>query len=306
MNTNSIEVTVIVPTYNRSKLLDMTLNSLTKQTFPEQRFEVIITDDGSFDNTKEIVNKYRNQLNLSYYFQEDKGYRVGSARNMGVENAKADIIIFLDSGVFVNAMFLKEHYYYYQNTTEKIALVGSVYGFCDDIANLCELETLIDTHPNLDELFRKIRKNPIYDDVREPFYRKYKNRIDLLPAPWVYYWTGNASFRKSYLYPGELAFDPIFDGNHGYEDCELGYKLHKRGVRILVNKNAESIHYPHDKLEDFREMQCNNLYKFHGKYNSFETQLLVEIQEAGLAGLDFNKYLIPKLKEANMTANLLN
>lgn len=81
----------IIPTYNRAKLLRLTIDSVLAQTF--QDFEVIVVDDGSTDNTQTIVDGYRERLR--YYKQENAG--PGAARNFGAEHARGEYIAFLDS-----------------------------------------------------------------------------------------------------------------------------------------------------------------------------------------------------------------
>jgi glycosyltransferase involved in cell wall biosynthesis len=87
-------VSVIIPTYNQSKDLNRCLLSLVDQTF--KNFEVIICDDGSFDDTKYIVEQYRSMLEITYLYNENFG---GPAhpRNNGIKAAKGEYIAFLDS-----------------------------------------------------------------------------------------------------------------------------------------------------------------------------------------------------------------
>ena len=85
---------IIIPTYNRAKSLNYSLASLVKQTFKD--FEVIVCDDGSSDNTLQVVEKYKNKLNIKYFFNSNFG---GPAypRNIGLKNSKGVWICFLDS-----------------------------------------------------------------------------------------------------------------------------------------------------------------------------------------------------------------
>ena len=298
-NTQTMEkVSVIIPTYNRSRLLEMTLRSLIFQSISSEFIQVIVVDDGSSDNTKEIVEKYQNELNLFYFFQEDKGYRVASARNLGIKHAQADLCIFIDSGIVVDQNFLHEHIQSYVSDSDRVAVLGPVYGFCNTISDLDDLIQVVIKFgdQNLGELFGFLHSSPVYKDVRDSIFKKYNYQIEKLPAPWVYYWTGNSSFRRSYLDLNEEPFDTIFDYNHGFEDCDLGYRLHKKGIKIKYNNNAKSFHYPHDKIENFEEMQRINLTKFHQKHNSLETQLLMDMLVQGIQDLDFHKYLFPLLE----------
>lgn len=99
--------TIIIPTYNRAYLILDTLISIKNQTFTD--FELIIVDDGSTDNTKEIVENYifNNKLKNWHYYQKVNGER-GAARNYGVTKANGQWITFLDSDdvFYINHLFL--------------------------------------------------------------------------------------------------------------------------------------------------------------------------------------------------------
>ncbi len=84
-------VSVIIPTYNRAHLVKDAINSALQQTY--KNVEVIVIDDGSTDNTKEILAKYGNKIN--YLYKENGG--CSSARNLGVSKARGEYIAFLDS-----------------------------------------------------------------------------------------------------------------------------------------------------------------------------------------------------------------
>lgn len=86
-------VSIIIPTYNREKLLERSIESILKQTY--KNFELIIVDDGSVDETKEMIEKFREQrIN---YVRNDKNRGAASARNLGISLAKYDYIAFQDS-----------------------------------------------------------------------------------------------------------------------------------------------------------------------------------------------------------------
>lgn len=95
-------ITIITPTYNRADLIGYAIDSVINQkhTIPFD-WEMIVVDDGSIDNTKELVQKYikKHPRHIKYYRQEDKWNRVGKARNIGIDNMNknSDYIIFLDS-----------------------------------------------------------------------------------------------------------------------------------------------------------------------------------------------------------------
>ena len=86
---------VIIPTYNREDILPKCIDSVLNQTFKE--FELIIVDNGSTDNTKELIESYKQKDNrIKYIWQENSGSPAGS-RNTGIKNASSEWIAFLDS-----------------------------------------------------------------------------------------------------------------------------------------------------------------------------------------------------------------
>ena len=88
-------VTVIIPTYNRRDILPRSINSVLTQTY--KKWELIIIDDRSTDNTKEIVKKYmENDKRIRCCDNKHKKGPAG-ARNQGIEEAKGEFIAFLDS-----------------------------------------------------------------------------------------------------------------------------------------------------------------------------------------------------------------
>lgn len=89
-------VSVIIPTYNRSKLLANAIDSVLDQTFDD--LEIIVVDDGSTDETSEVVKGYGDKVNYKYL--ENKGMGGSYARNRGIEAASGEYIAFLDSDDF--------------------------------------------------------------------------------------------------------------------------------------------------------------------------------------------------------------
>jgi glycosyltransferase involved in cell wall biosynthesis len=84
-------VSVIIPTFNRSSLVPEAVDSVFKQTFTD--FELIVVDDGSNDDTSEVLTPYKDRL--VYCFQKNRG--VSGARNLGIQMAQGRWIAFLDS-----------------------------------------------------------------------------------------------------------------------------------------------------------------------------------------------------------------
>ena len=88
------EVSVIIPTYNRARLLARTICSVLNQEY--QDFELIVVDDGSTDNTQEIVNLFCDDRIIYIKLLKNSGWS-SKPRNVGLQNARGKYLAFLDS-----------------------------------------------------------------------------------------------------------------------------------------------------------------------------------------------------------------
>lgn len=95
---------IIIPTYNKSNTLSYSIESILNQTI--EQWELIIVDDGSTDNTKDVIEYYLKFNNISYIRQENKG--VCSARNNGAKISKGEFLLFLDSDDVVSTTWLQD------------------------------------------------------------------------------------------------------------------------------------------------------------------------------------------------------
>lgn len=85
---------VIIPTYNRAHMIAETVDTVLRQTY--SRFEVIIVDDGSTDNSGAVIQqKYGNDARVKYFFKQNE--ERGAARNFGLKQAKGEYAVFFDS-----------------------------------------------------------------------------------------------------------------------------------------------------------------------------------------------------------------
>src|SRR5690606_36602594 len=93
---------IVIPLYNRPQEIDELLFTLTQQDYPH--FEVLIIEDGSEKDAKEIVDSYQDRLNIHYFYKENAGQ--GFARNYGFERAKGDYFIVFDSDCLIPQNYL--------------------------------------------------------------------------------------------------------------------------------------------------------------------------------------------------------
>ena len=101
------DVSVVVPTYNRRASVDRLLRALAEQTYPSERFEVLVIDDGSTDGTADHVRLLRPQYELRLLMQAHQG--PAEARNLGVAMAAAPLILFLDDDVVPDPNLMALH-----------------------------------------------------------------------------------------------------------------------------------------------------------------------------------------------------
>ena len=93
-----INISVVICTYNRAGSLADTLRCLAAQSYEIDNWELIVVDNNSNDNTKEIISQYSGILpNLTYKFESQQG--LSYARNLGINSAQAEIIVFTDDDV---------------------------------------------------------------------------------------------------------------------------------------------------------------------------------------------------------------
>lgn len=95
----------IIPVYNRPNEIEELLLSFTKLT-TKSKYEIVIIEDGSTVSSKPIVDSFSSQLNISYYFKENSG--PGDSRNYGMQNAKGNYFIILDSDCILPIHYLNE------------------------------------------------------------------------------------------------------------------------------------------------------------------------------------------------------
>jgi glycosyltransferase involved in cell wall biosynthesis len=220
-----MQISVVIPTFNRAKTLKECLHALFKQDFPEKDYEVIVVDDGSNDDTKEVVHHFKeDHPNVHYIHQPNQGQ--GIARNTGVTHAKGDIVCFIGDDIIVCPEFLTGHMrMHLRHTDENAAVLGFV-GWHPKLT----ITPFMNWLTNGSSILGRFGGHQFaYEKLR-----------DKTEADYNFFYTSNISLKRTLA--DKYPFDPSFSG-YGWEDIELGYRLHNRvGLRIYYNASAVGFH----------------------------------------------------------------
>lgn len=236
------KASVIIPTYNRAELLRKTIISLCNQNISKDQYEVLICDDGSEDETKNVVEKFSEKINIKYLFQEHNGFGAARARNMGIKNSQGKLCVFLDSGLIVSCKFIEEHIK--ANENDKDVVIGDVIGFSQYYIENSEFTDVLNCGKNVDEKIEILRESG-FDDLRHSLYRRLGEDLRKWPAPWTILWSGNFSVKRNFLISIGL-FDEWYN-TWGGEDTDLGIQLYSNSGVYKLNRNAAVLDYPHKK-----------------------------------------------------------
>lgn len=115
----SVKISVIVPVYNVEPYLEKCIDSLVHQTFRE--YEILLINDGSTDNSREICLKNERQYECITLFDKDNG-GLSDARNYGVSKAKGEFVVFVDSDDYVEEDMLEKFWSSHEQTGADIVI----------------------------------------------------------------------------------------------------------------------------------------------------------------------------------------
>jgi len=203
-------LSVVIPTYNRLPILRQCLEALERQELaaPIERFEVVLVDDGSTDDTVAWLEANAASLPHLRLIRQDHG-GPAQGRNRGVEQAKGDVVVFIDSDLVVLPDFLVCHARVLeQRWRQRGNRLCFTYGA---VVNTARFE------------------NP----TSEPH--------KLGDVSFAYFATGNVAIDKQVLEQAGL-FDTAFR-LYGWEDLELGERLRRMGVELVRCPRAVGYHW---------------------------------------------------------------
>jgi GT2 family glycosyltransferase len=237
-----LELSVVIPTYNRLDTLRYVVPSLLEQHTPREGYELLICDSNSNDGTAEYLAEVSSQHpNVRHLPGSYTGRAM--ARNAGIEHAQGEVVLFNDSDIIADPGLLDAHLAHHRER-RAIAVVGWE----------------VQVHSIADYEYK--RDHPQERGSLHPASRK---RLS-----WLYFLTGNASVRREDLLRVGC-FDENFTG-YGHEDLELGYRLRKAGVQILYEPRAVNYHcqdVPHENQVEKMKLAGRSTVRFYRKHPDF-------------------------------------
>jgi len=216
------EVSIVIPSFNGRETIKYCLHEVAKQDLSSHRFEVLIIDDGSSDNTNEIINEFVSEneikFNLKYYYLPRKkkrhpgdfSFRAGLVRNFGATKAQGKHLLFLDADILLPPSYLKT-----------ILKLSQHY----DVIQPGRLNfTKTNIHPN----YQSIKNYGYKYHPDGGFLKVLEERSwESLDCKWKYICTYCLFLaRKSFDSSG--GFRTSFC-SYGFEDTDLGYQLQNMG-----------------------------------------------------------------------------
>ncbi len=205
-----MKISVIIPTYNRKIRLLNALFWLSKQSIGKKNYEVIIVNDGGNLDLKD----YKFNMNLKFLTQKRSG--TSKARNLGVRNAKGDLIVFIGDDILCPKDFLKNHLKAHK--TPNVVVSGS---------------QIWVEKPN--DYMNMLINN--------------KSLMEKSESNVAIFCTANVSVERKIL--EENKFNEDFEME--YEDMELGYRLLKNGIKMRYDDSVYIYHDHYYNLNSFEK-----------------------------------------------------
>lgn len=292
---SSIELSVVIPTYDSARLLELTLAGFAGGTAERGSYEIVVVDDGSSDHTNQVVASFADELPLRYIAQHRNQGRA-AARNLGIRRAAGRVLMFCDADAIPHRGLIAAHLE--QHRRGDAVVIGHKRELLTHWEPSMEREWLIplllsSAPPEIrekaeraadGERLRFIERADVEADFRfveactirrelRPF-ATVSEELCEVPVAWSSFITRNVSLPRSWLERSGV-FDETFEG-WGYEDTELGYRLARAGATFVYAPEAINYHQLHRNRfawADAYAQAAHNYRRFIRKHPAFETFL---------------------------------
>ncbi|GFN32198.1 glycosyltransferase [Paenibacillus xylaniclasticus] len=272
-----MSVDIIVPHYNQTQSLLMTLEGFTRQE-EVSGLHIIVVDDGSTDSPDSIVEKLQGRLDISYVKQPNRG-RAG-ARNAAFQALRHDYVIFNDCDRIPHPLFAARHLQRLKNNPQAVS-IGSIKElyFKNPAANEARINQIVATDS-------KIAKETYYSKLVDHLYDvEGRSRSGI---PWISTFSGNMAMHVEAI-EATKGFDEQFTG-WGFEHFEFGYRLHRHGFLFERERKAINYHLAHPRESNFYESSIRASHDyFYNKFPEREVELLKPFVLGELSLQDYEK-----------------
>lgn len=247
------DLTVVIPSYNRRKLLDLALPAYDRQETDGFQFEVAVVDDGSTDGTMDLLASCRpRRYRLLSARQENSG--PAQARNRAIRMASGHLIVFAGDDIVPSARFLAEHWQAHRrHPSRDFAFIGLTRWPTDQLTTA--------TMRHIDGPGAQQFSFHYFQDGCEYDFR--------------HFYTSNLSVKRELLDCEPTYFSTEFR-RAAFEDVELSYRLSLHGMRIFYREAAVGFHHhPYEAPGFFnRQVSCGEMgFVLYEKYPALERWL---------------------------------
>jgi glycosyltransferase involved in cell wall biosynthesis len=257
------ELSVVIPTYNRKEILLKALAAYQQQSSSAEIVEILVLDDGSTDGTAEAVAEFSQRAvnHIRYFRLTHRGQ--AAARNHGIREARGKLLLLGDDDIVPGPHLVAEHLAWHEKYPEPfVAVLGLV------------------------ECAPEVKPTPFMEWLaKDGVLFGYGHLSPGESADFRYFYSCNLSLKTAFVRKNGM-FEEDFKG-YGFEDIELGYRLQKRGLRLLYNRAAVGYHHKFISFAD----ACRRAKVVAAALKLFENKgagmvfALMEAQErTGLAG----------------------
>lgn len=270
-------VSIVIPTYNKSSRLNIMIESLCQEIEKldsEFKVEVLIIDDGSTDNTKKVIEKYNDRIPLKYIYQNNSG--LSCARNTGIKNSSFSNLLFLDDDRVICDGYLSSLF-----TCKADIVFGKrkEWYIRDFEENFSETLSIV---ANSKEKLRNKTTNSRYYVKTRPLYYSDNNCI-----PWIGCTFANTLIKKE-VFDKVGLFSDSFVG-WGFEDIDLSYRAYKEGFSFVLNEDMISYHLFHQHSKSILEQREKNYKIFLERNNEYPVQLYYDFFHNNISLKDYNQ-----------------
>lgn len=278
-----IKLSVIVPVYNVEKYIEECISSLLNQTIKE--IEIIVVDDGSCDNSIELVKRFKDKR-IKIIYQENKG--LSAARNTGIREANGDYIVFIDSDDFIDGEnSLKEMYNIAIKYDSDIVIGNAVKYYSEN-----QIETIQRCEV---EFYERTLKS------KELLGKFYKNNLFLVPVCFNMYRKRLIEENKLYFKEGILHEDELFTPQIFIKANNIS--IYPKNFYIYRQRQGSIIHTKNDNKGKDLEYIYKQLLDKYIDIEDIEYRSFLEYRIAYLVRcilIDYDEIKVPMNMKINM------